>query len=146
MKGLVIMDDWRLLWNRLDGIERSQKRLERMLRAVIEGMSHLIKMEASLFNEERHDMASIKDTISQLQGDVRDNKDASDAVKKALQTYAQVNSDLTDQLKAALANVAEEVDVTALKDIATQLEANNNELHAAAGPTAAAVVANTPAA
>jgi predicted RND superfamily exporter protein len=139
-------DDWTFLWNRLDDIERSQKRIERKQDAIISGMSSMIKMGDGPRNKERQDtMAAIKDVIAKLQSDVRENKDASDAVQKALQTYAQVNSDLTDQLKAALASVAEEADVTALSDIVTQLEANNNELHAAAPATAAAVVENTAA-
>jgi chromosome segregation ATPase len=130
------------LKRRLEQIERSQQRIETKLDVIIraEGLMSFI------VNKERLDVMSIKDTIGQLQTDVRGNKDASDAVMKALQTYAQVNSDLTDQLKAALANGIDNADEDALKQIATDLEANNNELHAAAGPTAAAVVANTPAA
>jgi hypothetical protein len=122
------------------------RRIERKLDVIIGGMERLVRLDLSLLNQERQDAMTIKDTIAKLQTDVRDNKDAADAVQKALRGYAQVNSDLTDQLKAALQNVAEETDVTALNDIVTQLEANNNELHAAAPAVAAAVVENTPAA
>jgi uncharacterized protein YjcR len=125
------------LKRRLDNLDRSLQRIERFLDAIF-------RAERLIYNQERQDSMTIKDTITQLQTDVRDNKDASDSVKTALEGYAKANSDLTQQLKDAIAKVADDTDVTALNNIATQLEANNAELHAAAPATAAAVVDNTP--
>jgi chromosome segregation ATPase len=125
------------LKRRLDNLDRSLQRIERFLDAIF-------RAERLIYNQERQDSMTIKDTITQLQNDVRDNKDASDSVKTALEGYAKANSDLTQQLKDAIAKVADDTDVTALNNIATQLEANNAELHAAAPATAAAVVDNTP--
>jgi hypothetical protein len=89
---------------------------------------------------------AIKDVISQLQADVKDNKDATASVQAALEGYAKANSDLTQQLKDALAGGLDNADEDALKQIAADLEANNNALHAAAPATAQAAVENTPAA
>jgi hypothetical protein len=123
----------------------TQRQLRRIEQRVLDNsrkLDALIRAAGLILQEERLDAMAIKDTITKLQGDVRDNKNAADAVKTALEGYAKVNADLTQQLKDAIANDA---DAAALEEIATQLEANNAELHAAAPATAAAVVANTPA-
>lgn len=117
-------------------LRRTLQRIERKTDAIMRAM-------ALEYHHEREIEMGTRETLDRLQADVADMTDASLATKKALETYAASNAELTQELKDALATNADDEE---LKGIADKMEANDALLHEAAGLTAKAVTDNTPAA
>lgn len=121
-------------------------RIERLLHVVVLIVSdHDTTGSGGMSDEERNLLMATRQTLDAMQAAVTHNTSAVAAATDALTHYAQTNTDLTQQLKDAIAR-ADSLDDSEVQAAIAAIEANNTKLVAAAGPTAAAIVANTPAA
>lgn len=99
------------------------------------------KLDAFIAKEGKFEMAT-QATLDALNATVTANTNATQAAEAALAGYMKTVSDLTAQLQSALTN-GDDAQVAAA---VSALAANNTALTASIPATAAAVVANTPAA
>ena len=105
-------------------------------------VNHKLDAILRLLQQERIDIMSSAADITRLQSDVAANTNATSAAAVALTGFVSTVAALTAQLQAAINSD----DSAAVEAAANALEANNVALTAAVPATAAAVVANTPAA